>query len=474
MEGKLYINGNWIGEELPKINVFNPATGDLLGTVPNAGMTEMRQAIDAADKAFKSWSKTTAYERSAYLKKLDHLMHAHSDELAELITLEMGKPLQEAKGEVLYAASFIEWYAEEAKRVYGEMIPANHKNKRMMVIKQPVGVVAAITPWNFPAAMITRKLGPALASGCTIVVKPSELTPLTAIKIVELIETAGFPKGVVNLITGEPKALGNEIMNNEKVKKVTFTGSTNVGKQLIEQSAKQVKKVSMELGGHAPIIVLDDANLDKAVKGVIASKFRNAGQTCVCANRVYVQSGIYEKFINKLVEKTSKLHLGNGMQDGIEIGPLINKSALEKVDFQVKSALENGAECLIGGNSVTEKDVYYYKPTILTNVNHSMAIMKEETFGPVLPVQKFNNEEEAVKLANDTPYGLAAYVFTENLKRGLEIVESLDYGVIGWNDGVPSAAQAPFGGMKESGIGREGGHQGIESFLETKYVSIEL
>lgn len=474
MEEMLFINGEWTGNDLEKIDIFNPATGELIGKVPNGGRIETEYAIDSAYQAFRSWSKTTAYERAKYLKKLHQLILTHKSELAVLITLEMGKPLQEAEGEVVYASSYLEWYAEEAKRIYGETIPASQENKRMMVIKQPVGVVAAITPWNFPAAMLTRKMGPALAAGCTFIAKPSELTPLTAIKIVELAHKAGFPKGVINLITGNPIEIGNEIMNNPKVRKVTFTGSTKVGKQLMAQGANQVKKLSLELGGHAPIIVLNDADIDKAVKGVIASKFRNAGQTCICGNRIYVQAEIHDEFITKFVKETAKLRMGSGMDHDTDIGPLINKKAVEKVDRQVKDAIENGAECLIGGTADIQEKSYFYPPTILANVNKSMLIMNEETFGPVAPIQIFKSDEEAIDLANDTPYGLAAYVFTENVKRGMNIVEGLEYGIIGWNDGAPSAAQAPFGGMKESGLGREGGHHGIEGFLETKYVSIEL
>ncbi|WP_174733538.1 NAD-dependent succinate-semialdehyde dehydrogenase [Mesobacillus harenae] len=474
MEGKLYINGEWIGDELEKINVFNPATGELIGKVPNGGQSETKFAIDSAYQSFSSWSKTTAYERSGFLKELYRLMLTHKNLLAELITLEMGKPLQEALGEVVYAASFLEWYAEEAKRVYGQTIPASHGNKRMMVLKQPIGVVAAITPWNFPAAMLTRKIGPALAAGCTVVVKPSELTPLTAMKITELAHQAGFPKGVINLVTGNPTAIGNEVMNNPKVRKVTFTGSTKVGKLLMAQGANQVKKLSLELGGHAPIIILNDAEINKAITGVMASKFRNAGQTCICGNRIYVQSGIYDKFVEKLVEETAKLKIGNGMEAGIDIGPLINQAAVDKVNMQVNNAIDNGAQCLLGGKQNDSFNPNYYPPTILTNVTQEMIIMNEETFGPVAPIQKFETDQEAIHCANDTPSGLAAYVFTDNLTKGMKFVESLDYGIIGWNDGAPSAAQAPFGGMKESGIGREGGQQGLEGFLETKYVSIQL
>lgn len=474
MQGYLYINGEWTGENLGRIDVINPANGEVVGTVPNGGENETRNAIQAAHEAFQTWSKTTAKVRNEYLKRFNELILKNVTELAELVTLEMGKPLREAKGEVMYAASFIEWYGEECKRIYGETVPANDTEKRIVVIKQPVGVVAAITPWNFPAAMITRKMGPALAAGCTFFVKPSELTPLTAVKLIELAHEAGFPRGVVNMVTGDPEKIGREILHNEKVRKISFTGSTEVGKMLIKQGANQVKRFSLELGGHAPIIVLDDADIDKAVKGVMASKFRNAGQTCICGNRIYVQSGIYDLFVKRLRQEASQLKVGNGMDNNVDIGPLINKKAYEKVDSQVKEAIANGAKCVLGGSGEEINSTYFYAPTILTEVNKSMMVMNEETFGPVAPVQKFATDEEAVKMANDSPYGLAAYVFSESLSRGTKVVENLEFGIIGWNDGAPSTAQAPFGGMKESGMGKEGGHQGIESFLETKYVSVGL
>lgn len=472
MEKILYINGQWTGSDLKKIEVLNPANGEQVGTVASAGKEETRAAIEAAHEAFGPWSKLTAYERSSYLDKLYDLMMENKEEIAEIMTKEMGKPLKESLGEVQYAASFIQWYSEEGKRVYGRSIPALADNKRLQVIKQPVGVVAAITPWNFPAAMITRKLGPALAAGCTFIVKPPKETPLTAIKLVELCEEAGFPKGVVNLLTGPSSVIAEEIMDSDKVKKVTFTGSTEVGKMLIEQSAKTVKNVSMELGGHAPSIVLDDADLDKAVKGIIASKFRNAGQTCICINRVYVHENKYEEFTKLLVEEASKLKVGNGLDEGTDIGPIINRDGYEKIKEHVDNAVEKGAECLLGGKGKDEGKACFYEPTVLKDVNHDMLIMNEETFGPVLPVQKISSDEEGIKLANSSPFGLAAYVYTESMSRGTRLIEGLDYGIIGWNDGVPSAAQAPFGGFKESGIGREGGTEGMEAYLETKYVSI--
>lgn len=471
MKNLLYIDGKWTGENLDKIPVYNPATGDLVSEVPKGGKEEATQAVEAASNAFEEWSNLTAYDRARLLKKYYDLMIENQDELAEIMTKEMGKPLAEAKGEVQYAADYIEWYAEQAKRIYGETIPTHNANKRLQVWKKPVGVVAAITPWNFPAAMLTRKMGPALAAGCTVVVKPSGDTPLTAIKLVELAEEAGFPKGVINIVTGSSSEIGAVFLSDSRVRKVTFTGSTEVGKVLMRQGADTVKKLSLELGGHAPIIVLDDADVDKAVDGVIASKFRNAGQTCVCGNRIYVQSGIYDEFVEKLARRTNQLQVGNGMEEGVDIGPLINQAGVDKVDKHVQDAVKHGAKVVAGGEQPEEKG-NFYKPTIIKDATPDMLIMREETFGPVAPVQKFETAEEAVKLANNTPYGLAAYVFTDNVSVGTKIIEKLDFGIIGWNDGAPSAAQAPFGGMKESGLGREGGHQGIDDFLEIQYISI--
>nr|WP_231607489.1 NAD-dependent succinate-semialdehyde dehydrogenase [Fictibacillus sp. 18YEL24] len=470
----LYINGSWTGESLEKIEVYNPANGEVVGTVASCGKEETDAAIDAAHEAFPSWSKLTAYERADYLMKLHDLMIEQKEELAELMTLEMGKPLKESVGEVMYAASFIKWYAEEGKRIYGRTIPSSAENKRMQVLRQPVGVVAAITPWNFPAAMITRKLGPALAAGCTFIVKPPKETPLTAIKLVELADQAGFPKGVINLVTGSSAVIGKAIMDSEKVRKVTFTGSTEIGKKLIEQSAATVKNVSMELGGHAPAVVLEDADLNKAVAGIVASKFRNAGQTCICINRVYVQESVYEEFVERVAVEAKKLKVGNGLEEGTDIGPIINKDGYEKISEHVENAVSNGAECVTGGKGRADNGGYYYEPTVLKNVSQDMLIMNEETFGPVIPIHKISSVEEGIRLANTSPFGLAAYVYTESMSKGTQVVEGLDYGIIGWNDGVPSAAQAPFGGMKESGLGREGGVEGMEAYLETKYVSFVL
>lgn len=470
----MYINGEWIGEQLEPLMIKNPANGEPIGTVPIGGEAETTEAIDAAYKAFQSWSKITAYERAGYLKKFHQLIIDNQEELAQIMTLEMGKPINESRGEVNYAATFIEWFAEEGKRIYGETIPSHASSKRLQVWKKPVGVVAAITPWNFPAAMLTRKMGPALAAGCTVVIKPSSDSPITAIKLMELCEKAGFPKGVVNLVTGSSSEIGKTIMDNAKVRKITFTGSTEVGKVLIRQSADQVKRLSLELGGHAPLIVLDDANVDVAVKGVMASKFRNAGQTCICANRIYVQSGIYDAFVEKFSQAVSKLKVGDGKDEKVDVGPLINQNGLDKVKHHVQDAVSKGASVVVGGEALASDGGVFYLPTVVKDVDPSMVMMREETFGPVAPIQKVETEEEAIRLANDTTYGLAAYVFTENVARGTRMIEQLNFGIVGWNDGAPSAAQVPFGGMKESGIGREGGHEGIEAFVESQYVSIGM
>lgn len=473
-QSRIYINGRWTGEHLEELQVLNPANGEVVGSVPNGGESETNEAIEAAHGAFKTWSKTTAYDRADYLKRLHALMLEHQEELAESMTVEMGKPIQESVGEVLSAATYLEWFAEEGKRVYGETIPTHTMGKRLQVWKKPVGVVAAITPWNFPIAMLTRKMGPALAAGCTIVIKPSGESPLTAVKLVELCEKAGIPPGVVNLVTGSSAKIGNAMMVNEKVRKVTFTGSTEVGKMLIEQSAQQVKRLSLELGGHAPFIILNDANLDAAVDGLVASAFRNAGQTCICTNRIYVQSGIHDAFVERFSEAVSALKVGNGIDETVQIGPVINQASLEKVAHHVEDALSKGASLITGGETLADSEGNFYLPTVLSNVSAEMIVMNEETFGPIAPIQKVTTIEEAVALANDTSYGLAAYVYTDSVSTGTRLIEELDYGIVGWNDGVPTATQAPFGGMKESGIGREGGRQGIEDYLETQFVSIGI
>lgn len=473
MANLLFINGEWMGEDLEKSPVHNPATGELISEVPRGGKKEALAAVEAAYTAFESWSETTAYERATLLKKYYSLLLENEKELAELMTKEMGKPYTEAKGEVHYAANYIEWYAEEAKRVYGETIPTHDSNKRLQVWQKPVGVVAAITPWNFPAAMLTRKMGPALAAGCTVVIKPSSETPLTAIKLVQLAEEAGFPKGVINIVVGASNEIGEAFLLDSRVRKVTFTGSTAVGKILMRQGSETVKKLSLELGGHAPIIVLNDADIKKAVEGTMASKFRNSGQTCVCGNRIYVQSEIYDQFIDELSKKVKELKVGNGMEENVNIGPLINRAGVEKVSSHVSDALSKGAKVVCGGEQPAEKGNFYL-PTIIKDATNDMLMMNEETFGPVAPIQKFETMEDAIRLANNTPFGLAAYVFTENLSAGTKIIEKIDFGIVGWNDGSPSAVQAPFGGLKESGLGREGGHQGLDEFLEIQYISMGI
>ncbi|WP_082195547.1 NAD-dependent succinate-semialdehyde dehydrogenase [Bacillus testis] len=453
------------------IEVNNPATNEVIATVPNGGAEEARAAVDAAYHAFPSWAKKTAGERSRLLRNWYNLINDHKDELAKIMTKEQGKPFKEAQGEISYANSFIEWYAEEAKRVYGDTIPASDSEKRIIVLKQPIGVVAAITPWNFPAAMITRKVAPALAAGCTVVIKPAKLTPLTAIRLVELAYEAGIDKGAINLVTGHSASISDAWMKDERVRKVSFTGSTEVGKQLMKGSADTVKKVSLELGGHAPFIVMEDANIDEAVEAVTASKFRNAGQTCVCTNRVYVQEGIYEEFVKQFAAAVEKLKVGNGMDEGVVIGPLINEEAVKKVKEQIRDAIEKGGELL---TKEKKREGLFMQPAVIGHADDSMKCMNEETFGPLAPVSAFKTKEEAIKRANDTSFGLAAYVFTRDISQAVEIAESLEYGIVGLNDGLPSVAQAPFGGMKESGIGREGGKYGMDEFMEIKYVSLKL
>ncbi|MCU9614339.1 NAD-dependent succinate-semialdehyde dehydrogenase [Caldibacillus lycopersici] len=472
----MYINGEWVkalsGDSFP---VTNPANGQQIGAVPNGGSEEAKLAVDAAADAFPQWAAKTAEERSHLLRKWYECILDNKNEIAETLVLEQGKPLKEALGEITYAASFLLWYSEEAKRVYGETIPASAPDKRIFVVKQPVGVVAAITPWNFPAAMITRKLAPALAAGCTAVVKPAEQTPLTALKLAEAAERAGIPKGVINIVTGNPEEIGEVWLGDSRVRKITFTGSTEVGKLLMRGAANTVKKVSLELGGHAPFIVFADADIDKAVEGVIQSKFRNSGQTCVCANRVYVQAPIIEKFVAKLREETKKLTVGDGLDPATTIGPLIDEAAYRKVESHIEDAITRGGQIECGGKRVSAyEDGYFVEPTIISGVTDDMKIMQEETFGPVAPVLSFSDVEEVIRRANNSPFGLAAYAFTENLKTAITVYEQLEYGIVGINDALPSVAQAPFGGYKESGLGREGGHHGIEEFLETKYVSIRI
>lgn len=472
---KLFVSGEWMtSKDHEMFEVYNPSTKELVAKVPKGGAHETKLAIEAAEKAFVSWSKKTAEKRAEYLLRLRDLMIEHTDELATIMSMEMGKAFTEAKGEVSYAASFLTWYAEEAKRVYGETIPASTEDKRLFVIKQPIGVVAAITPWNFPIAMMTRKLGPALAAGCTGVVKPASQTPITALAFAKLSEMAGIPKGVINIVAGSTQEISDEIFNNPIIRKVSFTGSTEVGKDLVVQSAKQLKKLSLELGGHAPFIIFEDADIEKAVDGVIASKFRNAGQTCVCANRIYVHKNIKDDFSKLFVEKVSQLKVGNSLDDTVDIGPLVNEAAVEKVKEHVSDAIDKGAKILLGGKKCSDKPGYFFEPTVLDQVTDDMKIMREETFGPVAPITVFEEDEEAIKAANDTVYGLASYIYTQNITKAVEVAEALNFGIVGLNDALPGVAQAPFGGVKESGFGREGGHQGIEEYLEEKYISLGL
>ncbi len=469
---RCYINGSWGDADDGKtIDVTNPATGEKLGTVPRMGKNETRRAIEAARAAFPAWRAKTARERSVVLRRWYDLMMENKEDLAVLMTSEQGKPLAESRGEIAYAASFIEWFAEEGKRIYGDTIPQHQSDKRIVVLKEPVGVVAAITPWNFPSAMITRKAGPALASGCTVVLKPASYTPYSALALAELAERAGVPKGAFNVVTGSAGAIGGELTANPIVRKLTFTGSTEIGKVLMQQCAGTVKKMSLELGGNAPFIVFDDADLDAAVAGTIASKYRNSGQTCVCTNRLLVQDGVYEAFAGKLAREVEKLQVGNGMSDGTQQGPLIDPAAVAKVEGHIADAVGKGARVVTGGKRHALGGTFF-QPTILADVTRDMAVAREETFGPLAPLFRFSTEEEAIRMANDTEFGLAAYFYTRDLARTWRVSEGLEYGIVGINTGIISTEVAPFGGMKESGIGREGSRYGIEEFLEIKYLCI--
>jgi succinate-semialdehyde dehydrogenase/glutarate-semialdehyde dehydrogenase len=469
-----YIDGAWLDADRGAVlAVDNPATGRAIGTVPNVGAEETRRAIEAANAAWPGWRARTARERANILRKWSDLMLANQEDLAVLMTTEQGKPLTESRGEIVYAASFIEWFSEEASRIYGDTIPAHQGDKRIVVLKQPIGVCAAITPWNFPAAMITRKAGAALAAGCTMVLKPASATPFSALALAELAERAGVPKGVFSVVTGSATAIGGEMTANPIVRKLTFTGSTEIGKVLLEQCAGTVKKTSMELGGNAPFIVFDDADLDAAADGAIASKYRNAGQTCVCANRLLVQDGIYDAFASRLVERVQKLKVGNGLEAGVAIGPLIDAKAVEKVEEHVGDALAKGAHVVLGGKRHALGGLFY-EPTVLTGVDSSMKVTREETFGPVAPLFRFNDEAEAIRMANDTEFGLASYFYARDLGRVWRVSEALEYGIVGVNTGLISTAVAPFGGVKESGLGREGSKYGIEDYLEVKYVCMGI
>ena len=467
-----YIDGKWIdGDGQTTVPVYNPADGAQIGTVPNLGAAETRRAIEAANAAWPAWRAKTAKERAVVLRKWFDLMMVNQEDLAVLMTTEQGKPLAESKGEIAYGASFIEWFAEEGKRIYGDVIPQHQADKRIVVLKQPIGVCAAVTPWNFPNAMITRKAGPALAAGCTMVIKPATYTPYSALALCELAERAGIPKGVVNVITGSSGPIGTELTTNPIVRKFTFTGSTEVGKQLMAQCAGTVKKVSLELGGNAPFIVFDDADIDAAVEGAMMSKFRNTGQTCVCANRLFVQDGVYEKFAKKLGEKVAAMKVGNGMEEGVMQGPLIDMKAVEKVEEHITDAMGKGARLVTGGKRHA-KGSTFFEPTVLADVKTTMKITHEETFGPVAPLFRFKTEQELIKLANDTEYGLASYFYSRDIGRIWRVAEALEYGIVGINVGIISNEVAPFGGIKESGIGREGSKYGIEDYLEIKYLCI--
>ena len=467
-----YIDGEWVDARSGQtVKVTNPATGEVLGTVPNLDALETRRAIEAASAAFPAWAARTAKDRATILRRWNDLMLANADDLAQLMTAEQGKPLAEAKGEIAYAASFIEWFAEEGKRLYGDMIPGHQPDKRILVMRQPVGVVAAITPWNFPAAMITRKAGPALAAGCTFVCKPAMQTPYSALAMAELAHRAGVPKGVFSVVTGPSTVVGGEMTSNPIVRKVTFTGSTEVGKKLMAQCVPTLKKLSLELGSNAPFIVFDDADLDAAVQGAIASKYRNTGQTCVCANRLLVQEGVYDAFVGKLAEAVKKLRVGDGLKGPTEQGPLIDEKAVAKVEEHVADALKKGGKVALGGKRHALGGTFF-EPTIITHVTPEMLVAREETFGPVAPVFAFKDEKQAIRMANDTEFGLASYFYTRDLARAFRVSEGLEYGIVGLNTGIISTEVAPFGGVKESGFGREGSKYGILDYTELKYLCI--
>ena len=467
-----HVDGHWVDADSKRaIDVVNPASGEKLGTVPDAGREETRRAIDAAARAFPAWAARTAKDRGHVLRRWSDLMLANQEDLATLMTAEQGKPLAESKGEIAYAASFLEWFGEEGKRLYGDVIPGHQPDKRLLVLRQPVGVVAAITPWNFPSAMITRKAGPALAAGCTFVCKPATQTPYSALALAELAARAGVPASVFSVLTGSATEIGGEMTSNPIVRKVTFTGSTEIGKKLAVQSASTLKKISLELGGNAPFIVFDDADLDAAVQGAIASKYRNTGQTCMCANRLLVQDGVYDTFTAKLTEAVALLRVGDGLRGATDQGPLIDPKALAKVEEHINDAVANGARVAYGGKRHALGGTFF-EPTILTNVTPKMMVAREETFGPVAPLFRFRTEAEAIAMANDTEFGLAAYFYTRDLARSWRVQEGLEYGIVGVNTGIISTEVAPFGGVKESGVGREGSKYGILDYTELKYVCV--
>ncbi|MBT1077166.1 NADP-dependent succinate-semialdehyde dehydrogenase [Geobacter grbiciae] len=467
---KCFINGRWAAADNGQtIDVTNPATGEKIGTIPKMGADETRRAIEAANAALPEWRKMTAAERSTILRRWFELMVEHQEDLAVLMTAEQGKPLSEARGEIAYAATFLEWFAEEGKRIYGDIIPQHQRDKRIVVVKEPIGVCAAVTPWNFPSAMITRKAGPALAAGCTMVLKPASQTPYSALALAELSVRAGLPAGVFSVVTGASGAIGGEMTTNPIVRKLTFTGSTGIGKLLMEQCAGTVKKLALELGGNAPFIVFDDADLDAAVEGALISKYRNTGQTCVCTNRILVQDGVYEAFAEKLVNEVRKLKVGDGLKEETQQGPLIDLKSVEKIEEHITDAVAKGAKILVGGKR-HKLGGSFFEPTILADVTPSMAVAREETFGPLAPLFRFSTEEEAIRMANDTEFGLAAYFYSQDVGRVWRVAESVEYGIVGINTGLISTEVAPFGGIKESGFGREGSKYGIDDFLEIKYL----
>ena len=469
---RCYVDGAWLEADSGKrFAVDNPGDGSLVGTVPDMGAAETRRAIEAAQRALPAWRALPAKERSRIVRKWYDLIMANADDLALILTTEQGKPMAEAKGEIVYGASFVEWFAEEGKRIYGDTIPSPTNDRRLIVLKQPIGVCAAITPWNFPNAMITRKMAPGLAVGCTFVLKPAEQTPFSALALAELAERAGFPKGVINMVTGDAPAIGKELCANPIVKKVTFTGSTEVGRILMRQSADTIKKMSLELGGNAPFIVFDDADLDAAADGAMASKYRNAGQTCVCANRIYVQDGVYDAFAAKLAERLKGLKVGRGTEAGVNVGPLIDEQGLAKVEEHVADAVAKGAKVVAGGKR-SSLGGRFYEPTLLTGVTNDMKVSREETFGPVAPLFRFKDEAEAIALANATEFGLASYFFARDVGRVFRVAEAIESGMVGVNTGIISNEVAPFGGVKQSGLGREGSKYGVEDFLEVKYVCL--
>lgn len=469
-----YINGQWLAAQSnATVPVSNPATGEEIGTIPNMGGAEATQAVEAAYTALQSWKALTAQNRADILLAWYTLVLDHTDELALIMTIEQGKPLAEAKGEVRYAASFIQWFAEEGKRIYGDVIPTVNNQQRFIISKEPVGVVAAITPWNFPIAMITRKAAPALAAGCTIVIKPANETPYCALAIAKLAEKAGIPAGVINVVTGKSQEIGSVFTSHEKVKKLTFTGSTPVGRLLMQQCSSTIKKLALELGGNAPLIVFDDADLDKAVQGAIFAKFRNAGQTCVCANRIYVHDNIYQAFAERFVQEVQKFKVGNGLEDGVQIGPLINEKAVFKAQQLIDDAVSKGAKIACGGKKHALGQTFY-EPSVLTNVDRTMEIVQEEIFGPVAPLIRFTDEADVVAQANDTIFGLAAYVYSENISRLWRVSEQLEYGMVGMNATAISNEVVPFGGVKQSGVGREGSKYGLEEFMTIKYMCLGL